>query len=139
MEVGFVCDAPLPRAWTAFWDSWITGDERAGVTLEASCRARAAALAEGDKIGRPFGTLCLSLLEVFCGFGFLSLGLRLGPCREGLSACFGYASTIWTSEFQNMSPPMVFCPRHRQTVLLTGTETTEAERNGLGINKRRDY
>lgn len=22
VEVGFVCDAPLPRAWTAFWESW---------------------------------------------------------------------------------------------------------------------
>lgn len=22
VEVGFFCDAPLPRAWTAFWDFW---------------------------------------------------------------------------------------------------------------------
>lgn len=83
MEVGFVCDAPLPRAWTAFWDSWITGDERAGVTLEASCRARAAALAEGDKIGRPFGTLCLSLLGCSVALAFLVLASVLVLVGKG--------------------------------------------------------
>lgn len=96
----------------------ITGNGRAGVTLGASCRARAAELEVGDKIGRPLASLCLFCLELGL-FGFLSLGLGLGPCLEGLSACFGYASTSWTTEFQKMSPPMAFSPRHRQTVVMT--------------------
>lgn len=34
-----------------------------------------------------------------------------------------------------MSPPMVFCPRHRQTALVTGPEATETVENGLCMKK----
>lgn len=42
----------------------ITGNRRAGVTLAASCRARAAELEVGDKIGRPLASLCLFCSEL---------------------------------------------------------------------------
>lgn len=61
----------------------LLGDKRAGVTLEASCRARAAALAEGDRIGRPFGTLCLSLLGCSVALAFLVLASVLVLVGKG--------------------------------------------------------
>lgn len=47
-----------------FGNPGITGNGRAGVTLAASCRARAPVLDVGDKIGRPPASLCLLCWEL---------------------------------------------------------------------------
>lgn len=113
-----------------FGISRITGNGRAGVTLAASCRARAPVLEVSDEIGwigRPFALfVCVSL-------GLLTRALAL--------SVLGASDTLqpsWTSEFQKMSPPIVSSPRHRQTVTVTMTDKRVRQRRKRRSRHRRD-